>query len=125
MTRSVVTLPATPSSPLLSHAVVAGGLVFVSGQVGRDLATRKAADGIAAQTGQCLENLRTVLAAAGAEPKHVVKTVVFLRSAADFAAMNAVYAAFFPHEPPARSTVESRLMSDELLVEIEAVAALP
>lgn len=125
MSRAVVHLPATPASPLLSHAIVANGFVFASGQVGRDLATRKAADGVAAQTRQCLENLRTVLSAAGAGLEHVVKTTVFLREASHFAEMNAAYAAFFPTEPPARSTVESRLMSDELLVEIEAVAVLP
>lgn len=125
MSRSVVQIPATPSSPLLSHAIVANGFVFASGQVGRDLATRKAADGVAAQTRQCLENLRAVLGAAGAGMKDVVKTTVFLVDAADFAAMNAVYATYFPDSPPARSTVESRLMSKDLLVEIEAVAVLP
>ena len=125
MTRKIVTLDGIPSSPLLSHAVTAQGLVFISGQVGRDLVTRQAADGVAAQTRQCLENAKLVVEAAGSSFEHVVKTTVFLRDRRDFKAMNEVYQEYFPKAPPARSTVESALMSEELLVEVEMVAALP
>ena len=125
MSRKVVELPETPPAKFLSHAIISNGMVYVSGQVGRDLKTRVAADGVAAQTRQCLENLRLVLAAAGAGLEDVVKTTVFLRDASGFGEMNEVYFSYFPSNPPARSTIESRLMSDQLLVEIEAVAVLP
>jgi reactive intermediate/imine deaminase len=107
----------------LSPAVRAGDFVFVSGQVPvRD--GKVVAGGIAAETRAVLENVRACLALAGAGLEDVVKTTVWLRDRDDFAAFNAVYAAFFPHEPPARSTAESRLMID-IAVEIEAIAYKP
>ena len=108
----------------LSPAVRAGDFVFVSGQVpvGKD---GKIVDGgIGAQTTKVLENVAAALALADCQMSDVVKTTVWLKRAEDFADFNAAYAPFFPKDPPARSTAESRLMID-ILVEIEAVAYKP
>lgn len=107
----------------LSPAVRAGDFVFVSGQV-PVVDGRIVPGGIAAETRAVLDNLRRCLEMAGAGMADVVKTTVWLRDRADFPAFNAVYAEFFPHEPPARSTAESRLMID-IAVEIEAIAYAP
>lgn len=80
--------------------------------------------GIEAQTRQVLENVKTALALAGASIDDVVKTTVWLEDARDFGRMNAVYATYFAKEPPARTTVESRLMID-IKIEVEAIAYAP
>ncbi len=112
-----------------TQAVRVGGMVYTSGQVGLDPRTTELVEGgIEAQTVQVLENLRAVLAAAGAELRDVVKTTVFLKSMGEFAAMNAVYARYLAGEgvvAPARSTVEVAGLPKGALVEIEVVALLP
>ena len=81
--------------------------------------------GVAAQARQSLTNVKAVLEAAGSGMDKVVKTVVFLKDMNDFAAMNAVYAEFFPEGGyPARSAVEVARLPKDALVEIEAVAHL-
>ena len=106
-----------------SQAVKAGGFVFCSGQIPLDPATGEvAAGGIEAQTRRVLENLSAVLAAAGTGLDRVVKTTVFLADMGEFAAMNAVYAGFFPADPPARAAVEVSALPRGVRVEIEAVA---
>ena len=107
----------------LSPAVRAGDFVFVSGQV-PVVAGKVVEGGIAAETRAVLENVKAALALAGCAMSDVVKTTVWLRDRDDFAVFNAVYAEFFPTEPPARSTAESRLMID-IAVEIEAIAYNP
>ncbi len=79
---------------------------------------------IEAQTKQVLENIKAALALAGASMEDVVKTTIWLEDARDFGRMNAVYATYFPNDPPARTTVESRLMLD-IKIEIEAIAYAP
>jgi 2-iminobutanoate/2-iminopropanoate deaminase len=74
------------------------------------------------QTERVLENLRAVLREAGLEPRHVVKTTVFLTDLADFAAMNEVYGRFFEEPYPARSTVQVAALPRGARVEIELVA---
>jgi len=108
----------------LSPVVRAGDYVFVSGQVPVDGEGKIVDGGIAAQTRQVLENIKAGLALAGCELSDVVKTTVWLKHAETFAEFNAAYAAYFPKDPPARSTAESRLMID-ILVEIEAIAYKP
>ncbi len=76
----------------------------------------------AEQTEQVLRNLGAVLDAAGASLSTVVKVTVFLKNMADFAEMNAVYARFFPADPPARSAVEVARLPKDVLVEIECLA---
>ena len=107
-------------------AVRAGHLLFCSGQIPLDSATGQLVSGdIAAQTARALENLKALLGASNLTLAEVVKTTVFLTDMADFAAMNAVYARFFSHDCPARSTVQVAALPKGARLEIEAVAAFP
>jgi reactive intermediate/imine deaminase len=108
----------------LSPAVRAGDYVYVSGQIPVDGQGNIVVGGVKEQTRQVLENVKSALALAGATMEEVVKTTVWLEDARDFGAFNQVYGTFFPKEPPARSTVESRLMIP-IKIEIEAVAYSP
>jgi reactive intermediate/imine deaminase len=110
-------LGSMPNRPL-SPAVRAGDFVYVSGQV------PSGTGGIETQVKEVLDNVQAALALAGAHMEQVVKTTCYLRHAEDFAAFNAAYAAYFPKAPPARTTVEARLMAD-ILVEIDAIAFAP
>lgn len=106
-----------------SQAIRTENLVFTAGQIGLNPATMNIVEGgIEAQTRQVLTNLKHVLEAADSGLKFVVKTTVFLQNMDDFAAMNAVYAEFFPENPPARSTVAVAGLPKGALVEIECVA---
>lgn len=106
-----------------SQAVQAGNLLFVSGQIPIDPATGVFAGAdITTQTRQSLTNLRAILEAAGYSCADVVKTTVLLADMADFAAMNAVYAEFFPENCPARAAFAVKELPRGALVEIEAVA---
>ena len=106
-----------------SQAIQAGGLVFVSGQIPLDPETGQVVQGgIAAQTERALESLRAILDASGSSLERVVKTTVFLVDLGTFAEVNEVYARFFPHEPPARSTVQVAALPRGVGIEIEAVA---
>lgn len=108
----------------LSPAVRAGDMVYVSGQVPVRPDGTLVTGGIEEQTRQVLDNVRAALALAGATMDQVVKTTVWIEDARDFGGMNRVYGSVFATEPPARTTVESRLMVD-IKVEIEAVAYAP
>jgi 2-iminobutanoate/2-iminopropanoate deaminase len=108
----------------LTPALRVGDTVYVSGQVPVDAQGRIVGNDVGTQTAQVLSNLERQLAAAGATPADVVKTLVILTDVKrDFASMNAVYAEFFPDPKPARSTIGAELAIDAL-VEIEAVAVL-
>jgi 2-iminobutanoate/2-iminopropanoate deaminase len=108
-----------------SQAVRTGNMVFTAGQIGLDPATMEiVSGGVEAETRQVLNNLRQVLEAAGSGLTYVVKTTVFLRDMADFPKMNAIYADFFPENPPARSAVEVAALPKGVAVEIEAVALI-
>ena len=106
-----------------SQGVSTGSLVITSGQLPIDPATGAFAEGgIKEQTRQSLKNVQAVLAAAGPTMDNVIKTTVFLKDMNDFAAMNAVYATFFPGNPPARSCVEVSALPKGALVECEVIA---
>ena len=107
-----------------SQAIRTGNLVFCSGQIGLTPAGQLVADDVTAQTRQALSNLKAVLEAAGSGLPQIVKTTVFLADMAEFAAMNAAYAEFFPHNPPARSTVQVAGLPRQARVEIEAIALI-
>lgn len=106
-----------------SHAVRTGGLLFCSGQVALDPETDTFVGGdVAAQTRRVFDNVRAVLAEAGAELGDVVKTTVYLQTMDDFQAMNAVYADAFGDHRPARSTVAVVGLPVGARVEIEVIA---
>ena len=106
-----------------SQAIVAAGLVFVSGQLGLAPGeTTLEQKDIEAQTRQVLENMRVILEQAGSGLDRLLKTTVFLADLADFAAMNGVYADYVGARPPARATVQVAALPSGALVEIDAVA---
>jgi 2-iminobutanoate/2-iminopropanoate deaminase len=109
-----------------SQAVRSGNTLFCSGQIGLDPATGQLVPGgITEQTKRVFENIKAVLAKAGIDMVHVVKTTVYLKSMSDFAAMNEVYATYLAPEgvvPPARSTVAVAGLPKDALVEIEVIA---
>jgi 2-iminobutanoate/2-iminopropanoate deaminase len=108
-----------------SQAIVANGFVFCSGTAGIDPATGVAPDGIEEQTELALRNLEAVLTAAGASLETVVKTTIFYADVDDFAAINAIYARYMPDPPPARSAPANVSLPRNLLISIDAIAALP
>jgi 2-iminobutanoate/2-iminopropanoate deaminase len=106
-----------------SQAIVAGGLVFVSGQLGlRPGDTTLEGKDIEEQTRQVLENVKAILEQAGSGLDRLLKTTVFLADLADFAAMNSVYVEYIGAAPPARATVQVAGLPSGALVEIDAVA---
>jgi 2-iminobutanoate/2-iminopropanoate deaminase len=117
------TLAPTPIGPY-SQGVIAGGLLFVSGQIPIDPATNRLIEGdIEVQTEQVLKNLMAILKEAKIGPENVVKTTVFLKDLADFAKMNEVYARYLGKEPPARSTIQAAALPKGVAVEIDVIAA--
>jgi len=107
-----------------SHAIRAGNLLFISGQVPIDPATGNLVDGdITAQTRRVMDNLAAVLEAAGLSFQHVVRTTIFLADMSDFAAVNAVYGSFFSEPYPARATVQVSRLPKDARVEIDAIAS--
>ena len=108
-----------------SQAIVAGGMLYTSGQVPIDPATGKIEDEtIEAQTEQVMRNLQYVLAEAGVSFDRVVKTTCFLADMGDFAAFNSVYGKYFPENAPARSCVQVAALPLDAKVEVEVIAAL-
>jgi 2-iminobutanoate/2-iminopropanoate deaminase len=106
-----------------SQAIKAGGLVFVSGQLGLKPGDKELSGGtIGEQTEQVFANLGAILEEAGSSLDRIVKTTVFLQSLGDFAGMNDVYARHVGENPPARATVEVAALPSGALVEIEAIA---
>ncbi|MBQ3663793.1 MAG: RidA family protein [Clostridia bacterium] len=106
-----------------SQGIIAGDLVFVSGQLPVDMATGSFPEGISAQTRQSLLNLQAILKEAGTNLGNIVKTTVFLSDMNNFAAMNEVYRELIGSEAcPARSAVEVARLPKDALVEIEAIA---
>ena len=125
--REPVTAPGAPAAVgPYSHAVRAGDLLFCSGQTPLDPGTGKLIEGsVGAQAVQCLENLATVCRAAGAQLSDAVRMGVYVTDMATFAEVNAAYAAFFPQDAPARSTIGVASLPLGAAVEIDAVVALP
>ncbi|MCR4860000.1 MAG: RidA family protein [Bacteroidales bacterium] len=117
---------ATPAAPAAvgpySQAVELNGTLYLSGQLPIDPQTGGMPEGIEAQTRQSLKNLGAILTAAGLEFSDIAKTTVLLKDIADFAAMNAVYAEFFPTDKPARVCYQVAALPKDALVEIDAVA---
>jgi 2-iminobutanoate/2-iminopropanoate deaminase len=124
MPKKAIMAPKAKAIGPYSMAIESGDLVFVSGQIPLDAGTGKLIEGdIAAQTKQSLENLATILAAAGLSFAHVVKTTIFLTSMGDFAAVNEVYKDYVAEPYPARSTIAVAALPMGAKVEIEMIAS--
>jgi 2-iminobutanoate/2-iminopropanoate deaminase len=124
MEKQIITTDKAPGAVgPYSQGVRLGSLVFTAGQLGIVPSTKEfAGPDIETQTSQALENLSAVLEAGGSSLDRVIKTTVFLADMGEFARMNAIYAEFFPNNPPARSAVEVADLPLGGRVEIEAVA---
>ena len=111
-----------PGGPY-SHAVKAGGFIYVSGQASIDPLTKKFAPGtVTEETHQTIRNIQSILKASGADLGDVVKCSVFLADIRDFAEMNKVYEEYFGTAKPARTTVNAQLPAPGLKVEIDCIA---
>jgi 2-iminobutanoate/2-iminopropanoate deaminase len=106
-----------------SQAVIAGDLIFTSGQIALDPATQQLVPGdTRAQAERVMENLAAVLEAAGAGFESVIKATIFVADLGDFATVNEIYGKRFPRSPPARSTVQVAALPKGARVEIELIA---
>ncbi|MGD0355560.1 MAG: RidA family protein [Dehalococcoidia bacterium] len=106
-----------------SHAVEAGGLIFLSGMLPVDIEKNiHITDDISWATELCLSNIKRLLEHTGSDMGKVVKVTVFLTDMANFDAMNRVYKTFFPHSPPARTCVAVKGLPGGFPIEIEAIA---
>ena len=127
MEKTVIRTEAAPApfqGAPYNQAIVAGGLVFVAGQLGLRPGDTTIDGDIGAQTEQALANLAAILEEAGSSMDKLVKTSVFLADLDDFQGMNEVYAAKVGDRPPARSTFQVAKLPSGALVEIEAIAHL-
>ncbi|TAF97739.1 MAG: RidA family protein [Runella slithyformis] len=107
-----------------SQAVMAGNMLFVSGQIPIDPATGNVVAGdIQQETRQVMHNLGAVLKAAGLDYQHIIKTSIFLKDMNNFGAVNEVYGQFFTGQYPARETVEVARLPKDVNVEISVIAA--
>lgn len=122
--KRIIASPAAPAAVgPYSQAVEVDGTLYISGQLPIDGVTDTMPDGIEAQTRQSLTNIGHILREAGYGYNDIAKTTVLLQHISDFAAMNKVYAEFFPADKPARVCFEVAALPKGALVEIDAVAA--
>lgn len=124
MFKVISTVKAPAAIGPYSQAIVAGDFLFASGQIPINPANGAIeAEGIEAQTEQVMKNIGAILAEAGTDYTHVVKTTCFLDDMGDFAAFNAVYEKYFTGKP-ARSCVAVKKLPKDVLCELEVVAYL-
>jgi len=122
MRRTVTAEKAPKPAGPYSHAVVADGFVFISGQGPVDPETGTMPDAFADQVRQTLRNARTILEASGSDLDDVVKVNAYVTDLTRFQEFNEVYEEFFSHDPPARTTVGASLLG--ILVEVDCIARL-
>jgi 2-iminobutanoate/2-iminopropanoate deaminase len=118
----------TPQAPRpigpYSQAVISGGFLFCSGQIGLDPQSGElVAGGIEAQTEQVLKNLAAVLKEAKMGPENVVKATVYLADFADFGKMNEIYGRQFAKDPPARTTIQAAALPKGAKIEVDIIAS--
>jgi 2-iminobutanoate/2-iminopropanoate deaminase len=125
--RETVTAVGAPKAAgPYSHAVKAGGLIFLSGQVPIDAdAGNLVEGGIGAQTARCLDNLAVVAAAAGASLDDAVRCGIYVTDIATFKDVNEAYGSYFESDPPARTTIGVASLPLGAQVEIDAILAVP
>lgn len=123
MKQKIIKTEKVPSSiGPYSQAVRLGEILFISGQLGIDPANDKLAEGVEKQTRQTLENLKTILEAAGSSLDKIVKTTVFIKDMNNFSVINKIYANYFTEKYPARCCIEVNRLPKDGQVEIEAIA---
>ena len=126
--RQIIQPEGVARLPVFSSAIRSGDFIFLSGQLGAlpgVTPPRVIEGGIEAETRQTMENIIAVLDAADATLRDLIKCTVFLADIGDYAAMNLVYAEYFPSDPPARSALAGSGLALGALVEIECIAAVP
>ena len=122
----VITNTAPAAIGPYSQAMKTGNLLYCSGQIGLDPATgHMVANGIAAETRQCLTNLKAVLRAAGSTTSDIIKTTVYLTDMTDFPVVNEIYAELLAPAKPARACVAVAALPKDARIEIDAIAQIP
>ncbi|KJA29460.1 hypothetical protein HYPSUDRAFT_32921 [Hypholoma sublateritium FD-334 SS-4] len=109
-------------SHILSHAVKIPGLIFVSGQVPKNIDAQVVPGGIKEHTAQCILNVSNVLEAAGSTLDKVVKFNIYLKDIGDFDAVNEAYEKLVPSPKPARTCIQAAGLPGDVDIEIEAIA---
>jgi 2-iminobutanoate/2-iminopropanoate deaminase len=123
MGKKCINVESMPKAGPYSHAVEAGGFLFLSGMVPVDTEKNESIkDDIRKATARVLENIRMILHEAGSDLDKVVKASVFLKDMADFKAMNEVYATYFSENQPVRTCVAVRELPGDFQVEIDVIA---
>jgi 2-iminobutanoate/2-iminopropanoate deaminase len=121
--RVIHTAKVPPARVPLSQAIKAGDWIFVSGQLGTDPTTGSlATGGVAAETKQVCENMKAILEAAGSSLAKVVRVVIYMADLRELMEMNQVFSAYFPKDPPARTTFQAAGLVGGARIEIEATA---
>ena len=105
-----------------SQAILAGNILFVSGQLGMENTNNQLLSGITLQTEKALQNLNEIITEAGFSITDIMKTTIFLKDINSFQEVNSIYSDFFKDHKPARSTVEVNALPRSALIEIEAIA---
>ena len=123
MKQTILTESAPKAIGPYSQATATELMVFTSGQLGIDVATGKLAEGVEAQAHCAMKNLGEILKVKALDYSAILKTTIFLKDMADFAAVNAVYASYFSADYPARSCIQVAALPLGGLVEIECVAS--
>ena len=125
MKKPVHTAKAPAAIGPYSQGIIAGNLLFISGQLPLNPENGRLIDGsIAEQTEQILKNMKAIVEEAGGQLSSVVKTTIFLKDLKDFTEVNTAYAGFFKDCPPARSTIQVAALPLDARIEIEAVVSL-
>jgi reactive intermediate/imine deaminase len=125
MAKHAVSTPKAPAAiGTYSQAVIAGGTLYLAGQIGLDPATMRLADGIDAQIHRVFANLRAVAEAAGSSLADAVKVTVYLTDLAHFARVNEIMAEYFPQPYPSRAAVGVAALPRGALVEADAILAV-
>ena len=122
MKKAVSTTMAPAAIGPYSQAIELNGMVYTSGIIPVDPATGEIPEGASAQADRVVKSMSALLEAAGTSMANVVKTTVFIKNMDDFAAINEVYAKYFPEPFPARSCIEVARIPKDVLLEAEAIA---
>jgi 2-iminobutanoate/2-iminopropanoate deaminase len=126
MPKKIINSSSAPS-PIgpYSQAVLAGNILYVSGQIALDPATGSlVTDDIEHETNQVMQNLKHILAEAGGGFSSIVKSTIFVKDLNNFGKINEVYGSYFDHQPPARETVEVSRLPKDVNVEISCIAVI-